>query len=48
MDLMAPDKHPNEKGYALIASRVARFVAKEKLAPVTEAQVDSALKELGF
>jgi lysophospholipase L1-like esterase len=48
MDLMAPDKHPNAKGYGLIASRVAGFLAQEKLAPVTEAQVDSALKELGF
>ncbi len=48
MDLMAPDKHPNDKGYALIASRVARFIAKQKLVPVTEGQVDSALDQLGF
>ena len=48
MDLYAPDLHPNDKGYAIIASRVARFLAKNNLAPVTLEQVETALEAYGF
>lgn len=46
MKLMAPDQHPNARGYGVIAARVARFIAKKELAPVSVEQVEEALKDL--
>ncbi len=48
MDLMAPCHHPNEKGYAIIAIRIARYLAKNNLAPVTPEQIEKALAEFGY
>lgn len=48
MGYMAPDGHPNKEGYALIASRVARYLAENSLVPVAVEEVDKALEELGF
>lgn len=45
MDLMAPDHHPNAKGYALIALRVARGLADQGLVPVSLEKVADSFEK---
>lgn len=47
-DLMSKDAHPNAKGYARIAYRVALFLAKNDMIPVTPEQMKAVAKETGF
>lgn len=48
VDLMSPDGHPNARGYARIAYRAARFLAKNNLIPVTEERMKEVTEESGF